>query len=156
MTKRRNKFSGSISDFLHCSRGSVETMIAFHNVWAAQKDVPAGFLHVRYEDLHSDASAQLKRIAAFIGIAPVSDAVVREAIEFASFSNMRQMEVDGSGDVKRLDGGSADDPESLKTRRGKVGGFVDYLSDEDVQWLNRKLSEELDPMYGYPYSPDQA
>jgi hypothetical protein len=155
MTKRRHKFSGSISDFLCCPRGSVETMIRFHNIWADQKDVPAGFLHVRYEDLHADAPAQLARIAEFLHIAPVSNEVIREAIEFASFSNMRKMEVDGSGKVNRLDGGQANDPESLKTRKGKVGGFVDYLEEDDIQRLNRKLVEELDPMYGYPYEPEK-
>lgn len=155
MTKRRSRFSGSISEFLHCPRGGVETMIRFHNVWADQKDVPAGFLHVRYEDLHADAPAQLARIAEFLELGPVSDEVIHKAVEFASFSNMRKMEVDSSGTINRLDGGRADDPESLKTRKGKVGGFAEYLDEEDIRWLERKLVEELDPMYGYPYEPER-
>ena len=42
----------------------------------------------------------------------------------------------------------ARDPDSFKVRRGKVGGYVDYLGAADVAFLDREV-ERLDPRYGY-------
>ena len=33
------------------------------------------------------------------------------------------------------------DPEAFKVRRGKVGGFRDYLSDDDVAWIDACVAE---------------
>ncbi len=42
-----------------------------------------------------------------------------------------------------------DDPESYKTRRGKIGGYADYLSPEQVEYMNHKIETELSSFYGY-------
>jgi len=41
------------------------------------------------------------------------------------------------------------DPESFKTRKGKVGGYVEDLSESEIAELNDKLKRELNPVYGY-------
>ena len=46
----------------------------------------------------------------------------------------------------------AADPDSYKVRRGKVGGFADYLAASDIEYLNRIVAT-LDPRYGYDGSP---
>mgnify|MGYP000876414858 CR=1 FL=1 len=110
-----------------------------------------------YEDLHQDTPGQLRRLVAFLGLGGVSDAAIAAAVEFASFSNMRQRETAAAGAApNRLDGGKAEDPESLKTRKGKVGGYVAYMSPEQAAWTTRRLEAELDPWYGYPYEPGRA
>jgi hypothetical protein len=64
---------------------------------------------------------------------------------------MRQEELTNVGAPRRrLRPGSLDDEESFKTRRGKVGGFADYLSPEDVAFVEEKVRGELDPLFGYP------
>jgi len=40
------------------------------------------------------------------------------------------------------------DPESFKVRRGKVGGFTDYLADDNLACANEALGK-LDPRFGY-------
>ncbi|HEX7009428.1 MAG TPA: sulfotransferase domain-containing protein [Phycisphaeraceae bacterium] len=155
MTKResRYRFDGSLDAFLHCPRGSIDTMIRFYQIWADQRHVPAGFLLVRYEDLHADAAGQLQRVLDFVGLTGVEDQVIRQAVEFASFQNMRRLERAGTATTSRLRPGDPSDPESYKTRRGKVGGYVDYLSPEQVALLDRRIAQELPAFYGYGPQP---
>jgi hypothetical protein len=40
------------------------------------------------------------------------------------------------------------DPESFKVRRGKVGGYREYLSAEDLEYAADALLE-LDPQFSY-------
>ncbi len=149
MTKREKRFRGEIGQFLRCRRGSVGTMIGFYNIWAENRHVPEGFMLIRYEDLHADSVGQLRRVLTFLGIQDVTDATVEEAIEFASFENMRKMELADAVGSDRLRPTDKGDPDSYKTRRGKVGGYVDYLSEPDIAMLTRRLQEELSPFYGY-------
>ena len=39
-------------------------------------------------------------------------------------------------------------PERLKVRRGKIDGYVDYLNDEDMAYVE-KQTKLLNPYYGY-------
>jgi hypothetical protein len=40
------------------------------------------------------------------------------------------------------------DPESFKVRRGKIGGYREYLSDEDQRYAVEALTR-LHPRFGY-------
>jgi hypothetical protein len=62
---------------------------------------------------------------------------------------MQRREATRPADATPFSAGRPGDPESFKTRRGKIGGYVDYLSAEDIAWLNRRIDAELDPFYGY-------
>ncbi len=85
-------------------------------------------------------------------------AALGRAVEIASFENMRRLE---EGDLQApgaalvaalkeeaLRPFDAGDPESFKVRRGKVGGYVDYLARPDIEFLHREIAR-LDPRYGY-------
>jgi hypothetical protein len=145
LSRREKRFGGDLHEFLRCPRGSVDTMIRFYNMWADSRDVPRAFLKVRYEDLHADAAGQLRRVFDFAGLGSVPDETLQEAAEFARFENMRRMEAADAMVTHRLRPADPTDKESFKTRRGKVGGYTDYLSPEEVEWLNRRLREELHP-----------
>jgi hypothetical protein len=148
-TRRRGQEDRGLSAYLRSRRGSVDTMIRHYNIWAANRHVPADFHLVRYEDLHADSAGCLGDLLAFLGIANVNGATVRRAIEFASFGNMHRMERSGSFQHRRLCAMDASDRETYKTRRGKVAGYLDYLSSDDIDLLNGKIRAELDPFYGY-------
>jgi hypothetical protein len=72
------------------------------------------------------------------------------AIAYGQFDNMRTLETNqtfrNSGRLKPKD---QDDPQSFKTRSGKVGGFVDYLNEADTVYLTEKMHTELSSYYGY-------
>jgi len=63
---------------------------------------------------------------------------------------MQKLEAAGAFDSKILHPGDVRDPESFKVRRGKVGGYREYLSVEDQQYAANALAE-LDPRFGYSF-----
>ena len=61
---------------------------------------------------------------------------------------------DGRKQTLRLAGGrmvprDKDNPDSYKVRKGKVGGYRDYFTDEEVAAIDARLAETLDPLFGY-------
>jgi len=71
-----------------------------------------------------------------------------EALEFSRFENMQKLEAAGAFDSKILHPGDVRDPESFKVRRGKVGGYREYLSAEDQAFAASALAK-LDVRFGY-------
>jgi len=154
MSRREKRYSKDLSAFLRCPRGSVDTMLRFYDVWAENRRVPAALLLVRYEDLHRDTVGELRRILDFVGVPDLPDTLLREAVAFASFDNMRRMEESDAAGSGRLRPGDPTDPESYKTRKGRIGSFGEYLSPEEVRWLDERIARELAPWYGYGPSGD--
>jgi hypothetical protein len=148
-TRRERAYEGTMQAFLRERKGSLETILAYYNVWARERGAPRAFCLVRYEDLKADPAREAKRILRFAGMEELVEAHVDEAARFASFENMRSLE---QGDVLKTGRLRARDPkdaESFKTRKGKVGGYVDYLGPEDIAWMERRIREALDPLFGY-------
>ncbi len=148
-TRRERAYAGTLHQFLHEPKGSLDTIIGYYNVWARERAQPRGFCLVRYEDLRADTALQVKRVLRFAGLEQVVDAHVEEAVRFASFESMRAMESGDTLKSGRLRPRDPGDAESFKTRKGKVGGFVDYLTPEEIAWMERRIRETLDPFYGY-------
>lgn len=147
-SRRERAYSGSLHEFLHEPKGSLDTILAYYDIWARERTRPRGFCLVRYEDLKRDAAGEARRILRFAGY-ELADAHIEEAVRFASFENMRAME---AGDVLksgRLRARDPNDEESFKTRKAKVGGFVDYLSPEEIEWMDGRIRASLDSLYGY-------
>lgn len=144
-------------DFLMRPDWGLARVIEFMNLWA--RDIPRleDCLLIRYEDLRADAGAVMKRLMDFIGT-PATDEQIRDAVEFGSIENMRKMETQGSfwmsgGRMKPKD---KDNPESYKVRRAKVGGYRDYLTDEQAEQIAAVVRETLSPVFGYELSGGDA
>src|SRR6266568_1678270 len=75
--------------------------------------------------------------------------------DFTQFENMKKMEAAGAFDSKILRPGDVRDPESFKVRRGKVGGYREYLSVEDQDYASAALTK-LDPRLGYALGEQRA
>jgi hypothetical protein len=148
-SRRERAYSGSLGEFLHEAKGSLDTIIRYYNVWNESRGVPQGFCLVRYEDLHADTAKELRRIFDFLEIPDISDAHIREAVEFGSFGNMRSMESSDTLKSGRLRARDSNDVESFKTRRGVVGGYVDYLDPEQIEWMEDRIRNGLHPSFGY-------
>ncbi len=61
---------------------------------------------------------------------------------------MKKMEASKQYDPKLLQPGDVNDPESYKVRRGKVGGFSDYLKGSDLEYANAAVAR-LNGRFGY-------
>lgn len=138
-----------LSAFLRYSVGSIDTIIHYYNIWAENRHLPGGFLLLRYEDLQAETERELRRVLDFIGLVNLPQELIHQAVKYTRFENMRRLEESGALDSFRLRPGDRYDPESFKTRRGKVGGFVDYLSQDDIAYLNHKIKTQLSPLFGY-------
>ena len=124
--------------------------IDFMNGWADEAGSSGDLLVVRYEDMRARPEQILGEILAFIGT-PGSTDEIRGAVEFASFENMRQMEANSTFWLSggRMRPRDRKNPQSFKTRRGKVGGYRDELSPDQIARLDAKMAAALPAYYGY-------
>ena len=143
-------FNGGITEFLHSEIGGVRHFVRFYNIWAENRHLPESLLLLKYEEIHQQPCEALEQLLTFIGLADVPSSVIEEAVQFASFNKMRSMEQQGSfAHPHYMKPGNESDGESFKVRKGKVGGYCDYLRPEDVAWIEDKMRYELAPFYGY-------
>ena len=141
--------SVSVYDFAMAPTG-LERTIAFMNLWASEIDKIRGVFLLRYEDMRNAPETALKGLVDFMR-AQASDTQIREAVEFASYENMKKME---QKQAFRLSGGrmkptDRSNPDTYKVRRGKVGGYRDYFDDEQMAVIDKLVGDTLSPYYGY-------
>lgn len=146
---RKAVYSGELSEFINRRQGGFDTILSYYNIWAENRDIPQGFLLVRYEDMKQDPHGELRRVFDFLGLTMIDADTINEAVEFAAFENMRKMELRGSFRDGILNPAVKTDQESYKTRKGQVGGYRDYLTDDEIQRLNHKMLNDLSNYYGY-------
>lgn len=144
-TRRIGAFDGPIGAFVRDDRFGARKVAAFYRHWYDARDVPAAFAFFRYEAMHADPGAVLAQSLDFLGVRGVPAATIAAAVEYADFGNLRRAEAEGRFAGPILSAPSSDDPESFKVRRGKVGGFRDYLSDADVAWIDARVAEAGGP-----------
>jgi hypothetical protein len=143
---RRRKFyqphppyqGGAISDFIRDPRYGIDRIIRYYAIWQDQQHQPNDFLLVRYEDMHGNPHQELERVLAFLRIKSSED-VVNTAVAYAGFDNMRKLEQEDAFKTENLRPTNAIDNESYKVRKGKIGGYTEYLSDEDIHYINERL-----------------
>lgn len=146
---REAHFEGSLTEFIDRQCGGFDTILKFYNIWADNRRVPEGFLLVRYEDIKQDAHIELGRVLEFLGLDEVSDEIIDQAVNYASFENMRRLEESGRFNSGILSPADKEDRDSYKTRKGKIGGYQDYLTEDEIRSLNAKMRQVLNGYYGY-------
>jgi hypothetical protein len=144
---KKDEFAGNLSDFVRYPRGGLPNVVAFYNAWARQLHVPSRFHSITYEALHRDTPGELKRLIDVLELPDHGKAALDTAIAFGSFENMRQIEETGALSNARLKSPDAKDPEAYKVRKGKVGGYRDYLGADDIAYIDDYLARELDEYF---------
>lgn len=138
----------SADDLLSHRRYGIAAMVATLNQWMREFGHRSDFHLVRYEDLRRDGKKSFRDLLLAIGEKEINAAAFEGALHFAEFDNMQQLEARGAFGDKILAPRDAGDPESFKVRKGKVGGFGDYLSPEG-QRLATESCAQLDSRFGY-------
>ncbi len=149
MTKRKNLHFSNISEFIRNPAYGIDTLITYMNVWAENRHVPEDFLLLTYEALHRDTENQIRKLLHFIGIHDAGVHITRQAVAASRFENMHRLERSGKLNTPELIPADRNDQESYKTRKGRVGGYADYLPEEDIVFISKKIDEELSPFFGY-------
>lgn len=140
-------FNGSISDYIYEKNGGIDTIISFYNMWYENKT--KDFVLITYEDLQKDTEKQLKKIIEFAGIKISDTTNIEHAINYAKFENMQKIEKNTNIKSNKLKPVNKNDTETFKTRKGKIGGYVDYLSEKEIIYLKEKIIKNLHPFFGY-------
>jgi len=123
-------------DFVRHSAIGLPFLIDYENGWARNvQALPRGLAHVGESFTEEE---------------------IREAVEWGSFDNLRKLETSGTfrqGGMKLV---NASDPTTYKVRRGKVGGYREDFSPEQVAELEALLDARSDPALGYGSSADRG
>jgi hypothetical protein len=141
-----------IFDFVCNPDCGIPRIVAAFNTWA--RSIPAlgdDVLVVRYEDLRRDPAEVLRRVVSFTGTEG-SPEHIGAARDYADYENMKQREAGKDGmraSGQRVKPGDEGNPDSFKVRRGKVGGYRDYFTPEQVRIVDAMVDEVLDPSFGY-------
>ncbi len=134
----------SIADFIRDPHLGLEKVVIFNLALLEQGARYPNFASVSYEELRADPVRGLGLVLRHIQ--PSSDfesAEVERIVEESTFQKMRDNERKGIfarryGEA--LTPANADNPDSFKVRRGKIGGYVDYFSPEDIRWSDDLLA----------------
>ncbi len=140
----------SVFDFIMDPDAGLPKIIGFMNLWSSEAPRLKAFKIVRYEDLRAQPEATLGSLLEFLGT-PATAEQVSEAVEFASYENMKKME---QKQTFWLSGGrmvpkDKSNPDSFKVRRAKVGGYRDYFEDDQIARIDELVNSTLDPVFGY-------
>ena len=135
-------------DFVRESDIGLPFLIEYLNKWERNLAKLENGLLVRYEDLRAEPAVWLKKITDLMGES-FSEDEIQQAVEFGSFDNLRKLESKGFfrwGGLTLRDPG---DPNSFKVRRGKVNGYRDYFTPDQVAQMEELMHSRLSPTLGY-------
>ncbi len=123
----------NLSDFILKS-GITERFFDFYNALAVRLSMAEEYLIVNYEDMIKDPDKEFTKILKFCDI-PFVEPYLRKAIKESDFSAMKQAEKIGiDHTVLRTKKDALAD--AFKVRRGKVDGYLDYLSETEIKYID--------------------
>lgn len=137
-TLHKRRFTGDLDSFLRSPEHGVPQLCRYLNGWAAGLRHRPNFI-LGYERLQADPIAQSSAALRFLGCS-VNAAAVAEAVNASRFDAMRELELAEGLPDHEYDRSGA---ESLRMRRGKAGGFVDYLNADQIADVESELTRRL-------------
>lgn len=151
-------YEGSISEFIRDPVHGVNKAIAFFQLWEKGHQKIHKLLLLRYEDLRINTATEFTRLLQFLQL-PVDEHIVLSAIELCNFDNMRKLEIDNKETRKLIyessgypifaTGDVEKNKEAYRVRKGKINGFRDYLSEEDILFLQNSMNKNIPDWYKY-------
>ncbi len=138
----------SVTEMLRDERFGIRSIIEVMNHWLKEFSGRSNFILIRYESLRVAPENNFRELLVFLSGKEPDAVAFGAALDFSAFENMKKLEAAGAFESKILRAGDVRDPESFKVRRGKVGGYAEYLSAEDRQYAAETL-QQLDHRFGY-------
>ncbi|MEE2673052.1 MAG: sulfotransferase domain-containing protein, partial [Myxococcota bacterium] len=130
-------YDGDLSAMIRDRRLGARRAVDILNYWFDEWHHTDRFHIWNYENARKDPHGCLREVLHFLGFENIDEELLARSIEFGDFESMQAMERDHRFDLRLMRPGDPRDPESFKVRRGRVGGYVDYLSDEDARLIER-------------------
>ena len=138
----------SAGELLRDPAFGIRSIIEVMNGWLAELSGRSNFSLFRYETLRANPAEGFREVLTALGETSPDETAYAHALAFSDFGNMKKLEQQGAFESKILRAGDVSDPESFKVRKGKVGGFREYLSLEDQQYAAESM-RNLDARFGY-------
>jgi hypothetical protein len=140
-TKRKGNFKGPLSDYIRDPCFGIKKIVRFYQIWKLNKDVPAAYLEISYEDLLMDTVGTLQTACSFLRI-PYTGISILQAVRDGHIDKLREKEasgffIGGVGRPKHLG-----DPDSYYHRKGGSGGFIKYMTDDDIIYCDTVMAGE--------------
>ncbi len=135
-------------DFVMGGALGLPGILEYLNAWTPVVSALPQARILRYEDLRARPAEMLAPALELLG-APFSEQTVDEAVAFTSFDNLKELERTDFYKNSRLKPKDPSDPDSFKVRRGKVGGYRDYFTPEQVRAMEELVRTRLAPSLGY-------
>jgi len=136
--KHHNRYEGSIQTFVRDSVYGIKKWIKYINSWSDYL-INSNAIIISYEQLHSSTQSILIDIIEYLGILVDLDCL-QKAITLSKFDNMAKVEIKDEIKGHVYD---KSDIESRRMRKGKIGGYYDYLDNEDVGYINASCKRYL-------------
>ncbi|WP_343520212.1 sulfotransferase domain-containing protein [Sphingomonas sp.] len=136
----KQSYAGEIEAFVRDERHGLPSFVRYLNSWG---DAMHWHPHqvVAYERLSAAPVEATIATLEFLDL-PVERELVERAVAAASFEKLRRMEQVQGVPGREYDRSNAD---ASRMRRGKVGGFRDYLDDASIRWIDDYCAEHLNP-----------
>lgn len=139
--KRLGGYDGSISQFIRDPHHGVEKIVHFNQIWMDLAKQRNDMLVVSYEEMKINAADVLLKVGEFFG-RELDRSQVEEVVMANHFDRMKQRE--SAGNFAKQYGGALkprdlSDDDSFKVRKGKVGGFREELSAEDIAFCEEAM-----------------
>lgn len=138
----------SLKALVHHPDFGFATICDLMNGWYEEWGGSDRFAMFRYEDARADPAPVMRQWLRFFGVGRIDEAALSHAIDYSDFSAVRQREEAGETRDKLMAARNVEDGDSFKARRGKVGGFTDYLDADDLAYCSAAMSRLL-PVFGY-------
>jgi hypothetical protein len=142
-TKQIKQSSLGLTDFIRDSATGVDAFLRHLEGWAVTLDDEQV---ITYESMRINPLDALGRVIERFKLSITDDEASR-AVESASMESMRKKEIEKgiAGHQSLYD---RNDPEARRVRRGKVGGFTDYLTSDDETFIQERIVASSDRAKG--------
>jgi hypothetical protein len=137
-------------DFIFNEVGGLRTIVEYYNVWAENQNEPKNFKIVSYEELRENPLNNLKMVMDFFGMSNVFDeSDYKYAVEMNDFKKVKEREAKNELEGETFKTSTPEDSDSYKARKAKVKGYVDYLTEDEITYAEKYVSENLNKIYKY-------
>jgi len=131
---RKNRFKGTISEFIKSDRGIDEV-----TQFTKEMNKVNCLMTITYEDDLCKKPYQTCETILNYMIHSIDNNLLKLAVEESTFDKMKEAEISGRVPLSDKSYIDKSDERQLKVRRGIVGGYKDYLSEKDIEYIDEKF-----------------
>ena len=128
-------YQGELQAYLHDAVYGLDKCLHFYDMWNQHNSYVYDFMLLEYEKLQANTVSEFSKLLQFLGL-PLDSTLIEKTVVFGSFENMRKIEASGnqpkykSSNLSVFATGDKQEPGAFHVRKGKIGGYKEYLSPE--------------------------